>query len=128
MFSKKVHELNNGPTPVGAYSQIVEGNGLIFVSAIGSIDLDGNIIGHSIEEQTSQTLNNIVRMLHEVGIDKSSILKVNVYLSRIQDFDKFDAEYKKFFYGTCLPARATVGCELWAGLKIEMDAIAMRCK
>jgi 2-iminobutanoate/2-iminopropanoate deaminase len=50
-------------------------------------------------------------------------VKCTCYLARIEDFDEFDKEYRKFFGGV-LPARSTVQAGLGDGIKVEIDAIA----
>ncbi len=51
-------------------------------------------------------------------------MKCNVYLSDINDFDEMNEVYKRFF-AKDPPARLTVAvADIFAGLAVEIDAIA----
>ncbi len=114
------------PRPVGSYSHVAKMDQLAFISAGGSLDpTTGKIIGTTIEEQTENTLNNLKKLVEEIGSSLDHVIKVGVYLKEIKDFNRFDSIYRKYFSKGDFPARATIGCELWEGLLIEVDAVAL---
>ena len=122
---KEIITTRNAPSGAGLYSQAVLTENLIFLSGQGSVDsktnkvIDGNII-----EQTEVTLTNINNILESAGSGLNKVVKVNVYLANINDFDEFNFVYKKYFEKS-LPARTTIGCFL-NGIKVEIDVIATK--
>jgi 2-iminobutanoate/2-iminopropanoate deaminase len=71
----KVIATQNAPKAVGPYSQAIEANGTIYVSGqIPVVPADGSI-PETIEEQTAQSLKNLVAILTEAGIAVMMLLK-----------------------------------------------------
>ena len=66
-------------------------------------------------------------MLSESGLDKTSIIKLNVFLKDLDDFSIVNDTFKEFFGDNEFPARTTVEVsELPLGALIEIDCIASR--
>lgn len=77
-----------------------------------------------IEEETLQALKNVEMIVEAAGSKKEKILRMTLYISDIELWDKVDAVYTEFF-GEHKPARTIVPTNaLHFGFKIEMDAIA----
>lgn len=77
-----------------------------------------------IEKETLQALKNVEMIVEAAGSQKEKILRMTLYISDIELWDKVDAVYTEFF-GEHKPARTIVPTnELHFGFKIEMDAIA----
>ncbi|MGH2645325.1 MAG: RidA family protein, partial [Chitinophagaceae bacterium] len=66
----------------GPYSPvlIVIPSALVVISGQAAIDIDGNVVGTTIEEQTSYTLDNCLKQLASAGCSFDDVFKVNVYL------------------------------------------------
>ncbi|MGB8481702.1 MAG: Rid family hydrolase [Acidobacteriaceae bacterium] len=108
----------------GSYSAAVICDGWLYVSGHASLDLKtGEVIRGTVGEETNVTLTSIGKVLKEAGCTFEDVVKCTCYLARIEDFDEFDKEYRRFFCGV-LPARSTVQAGLGDGIKIEIDAIA----
>jgi len=108
----------------GSYSAAVCCDGWLYVSGHASQDLStGQVISGSISEETSHTLLSIGKLLNEAGCTFDDVVKCTCYLAHIEDFERFDEAYSKFF-SDVPPARTTVQAVLWEGLKVEIDAIA----
>ncbi len=108
----------------GAYSAGVLVDGWLFISGQGSVDLaTGEVIRGSIEEETTNTLNHIKKIIEAAGGTMNDIVKCTAHLSDIQEFDRYNAVYASFFPGI-KPARTTVQSVLGDGIKVEIDAIA----
>ena len=74
--------------------------------------------------QTRQTLKNVVAVLHEGGASVDDVIKCNVYLADIRDFEIMNAEFAKVF-PTDPPARTTVEARLAeAAMLVEIEAVA----
>ncbi len=108
----------------GAYSAGVLVDGWLHVSGQASIDLEtGQVVDGPIEQQTQRTLENVLKVVQAAGGSISDIVKCQVHLNDIAEFDRFNEAYARFFRGTVLPARTTVGSSL-PGIRIEIDALA----
>lgn len=114
------------PTPAGHYSQAVVQGELVFVSGQLPIDpISGEKKTGSIEEQTEQTMQNLAEILKAANSGLDRVVKVTVYLSDIELWDRVNAVYAKFFREH-KPARAVVPTrELHYGFQIEIEAIAV---
>ena len=108
----------------GAYSAGVLIDGWLFVSGQGSVDLaTGEVIRGTIEEETTNTLNHVKKIVEAAGGTMNDVVKCTAHLSDINDFDRYNKVYASFFPGI-KPARTTVQSILGDGLKVEIDAIA----
>ena len=108
----------------GTYSAGLICDGWLYVSGHASQDLrTGEVISGSTGEETNRSLASIGKVLREAGCTFDDVVKCTCYLAKIEDFDEFNDAYSKFFPGIA-PARTTIQAALWAGLKVEIDAIA----
>ena len=113
-----------GSRPTGSYTPgIVATGSFIYVSGQGPI-VDGVVTGETIEEQTEITLTNLQAVLREAGLSLQDVVKCAVFHSDINDFDRMDATYRRWFDDP-RPARTTVAVGL-AGIMIEIDCVAVR--
>jgi 2-iminobutanoate/2-iminopropanoate deaminase len=111
------------------YSKIIKAGGFINVKSHVGIDPETNEIPDDIREQTRLTLEHLEKALKSADADVHDLVKVNVYLSNIdEDFDAMHEAYLEFFASrgmTQQPARTTVGVPLsWPELRVQMDALA----
>lgn len=112
----------------GAYSAGVEADGWLYISGQGPLDLKtGKIVSGSIEEETMVTLSHVGKILEAAGYSFNDVVKCMCHLADINDFDRFNKTYSKFFSGV-LPARTTVQSTLSGGIKVEIDAVAHKMK
>ena len=106
------------------YSQAVVAGGLVFVSGQGPWDVDGAVVGETIEEQTRQALTNVRSILEAAGSSIERIASVTFVLANAEDFAGFNAEWKRWFPATP-PARSGAKHPAPApGLLISIAAIA----
>jgi 2-iminobutanoate/2-iminopropanoate deaminase len=121
----KLIQTSNAPTPAGHYSQAVVHNGLVYVS--GQLPIDpktGEKRFDSIEEQTEQVLTNLSEILKAANSDISRLLKVTIYISDINMWDKVNTIYARVMKDH-RPARAVIPIkDLHYGFLIEVDGIA----
>ena len=64
------------------------------------------LIEADIEKQTKQVIENLKNVLEAAGSSLDNAIKVNVYLKDINDFQKMNKIYEKFFASK--PARTTI--------------------
>src|SRR5437868_1070676 len=122
------HEIQStrGAPPRGAYSQGWRAGDFIFVTGTGANDpATGELVGNTIEQQTDQTIENILAILQADGASLRDVVKVNVHLSDLSLFDRYNAVYARRF-AKPYPVRTTVGSDLGhtPRMLIEIDCIA----
>ena len=112
------------PKPNGHYSQVVEHNGILYLSGQLPVDPETKQIPESIEEQTRLVLSKLDLLLNEAGSSKNHVLQMRVYVSDIALWDRVNVIYSDFF-GEHRPARCIVPVrELHFGCLIEIEATA----
>jgi len=122
---KKV-ETSHAPAALGPYSQAVKAGSFLFIS--GQIPIDpqtGELVERTIEAQTKQVLNNIAAILKAEGLLFKSVVKSEVYLKDMQDFQKMNEIYAENFSFSIKPARQTVQvAQLPLDVLVEISCIA----
>ena len=112
-----------GAAPAGAYSQGLKVGDFVFVSGQGPLDPEtGKIVGETIEEQTTRTLENIKAILEAAGASMADVVKVSAHLTDLSLFDRYNKVYSTYFPDP-KPTRTTVGSQL-LGIMVEIDVIA----
>ncbi len=113
------------PRPTFPYSPGAKGGGLVFTAGQVAWDKTGRVVGiGDVRRQTIQTLKNVVSVLKEGGARPSDVLKCNVYLADIRDFQVMNEEFAKIF-PIDPPARTTVEARLAEPeMLVEIEAIA----
>lgn len=116
-----------GAISVGPYSHAVESGDLIYLSGQTPIDSKtGKLVEGDIVAQTEQSFMNLFNVLHYAGLSPEDVIKVNVYLTDMRNFNAMNSVYSKQF-STPYPARTTVGVnELPLGALVEIEMIARR--
>lgn len=114
------------PEPVGPYSHAAFGaGGALFVSGQAAIDpATGALIDGDVTEQTRRVFENLRSVLTAAGRSLDDVVKVNVYLADIEDFDAMNRVYATVFSAP-YPARTTVAVAgLPIGARVEIELVA----
>ena len=94
----------------------------------GAVYLAGQVpetLDAGIEVQTAEVLAAIDALLAQAGSDKARILRAQVYLADIADFDGMNRAWDAWVVPGQAPARATVEARLAdAGWKVEIVVTA----
>lgn len=124
MAGKITFFTDKAPKPKGPYSQAIMYNGLLFLS--GQIPVDpvtGLLVHGTIEEETETVISNIRIIAEEAGAGLVDVLKVTCYLADMDDFQRFNDVYSKYFKEDP-PARSTIqAAKLPLDVQIEIEAI-----
>lgn len=106
--------------PPPPYSSEVAYGNLVFISGKGvGVGFQGDITA-----QVTRTLDNVAESLAAAGSSMAKVLKVNVYLNNIKDFDAMNRVYRTRFIGEP-PVRTTIGgVDMPDGGLVEIDCIA----
>lgn len=116
----------DAPQNDNPYAQGVRAGDTLYVSGYGPVDPDtGEEIDGDIETQTDQVLDNIAAVVTEAGGEGlSDVVKVTVYLTDLDDYERVNEAYGARFGGGP-PARVCVEVSrLPGGVRVEMDAVA----
>ena len=120
---RKVIRTAQAPRPRGPYSQATVTDGFVFVAGQCSVNPQTDELEPGgIRSETRRTLENIRAILEAARCTMGDVLRVNVYLADMKDFDAMNEVYREFFPEDP-PARTTVGAQL-LGIKVEIDCIA----
>jgi len=116
----------SGPSGL-PFSRVIEANGLVFVAGqIGDIPGSHGPVPGGIEPETRAMLDNVRRLLQEVGLDLPDVVKATLYITDFDDFAAMNAVYREYFPSE-QPTRATVEVSrLAVGAHIEIEVIAAR--
>jgi len=101
-MTAKIHE------PQVYLSSAISHNGIIYVSGLAADD-----ISQGIEGQTIQTLASIDRVLALAESDKSNLLRVEIWLADMEDFDAMNRIYVDWLDPDRIPSRVCVQARLW---------------
>ena len=121
----KPKNLEFQPRPTYPYSPGTKAGNMIFTAGQVAWDNTGKVIGiNDIRAQTIQTLSNVVSVLKEGGADINDVVKCNVYLKDMNDFQIMNEEFAKLFSNNP-PARTTVQTPMAEPeMLVEIEAIA----
>ena len=120
----KTINTQQAPAAVGPYSHASVVNGLVYTSGQIPLNLEGNIVGDDVETQTKQVFDNLKAVLEAAGSDFEHVVKVLVFLSDMENFQKVNDVYGTYFTSH-KPARSAVEvARLPKDVKIEIEVIA----
>ena len=104
------------PNPKAPYrvplSPAVRTGNLVFVSGMPAYYGDRQIAKGDFPAQMHQVLKNIQAVLAAGGTSMEKIVKMNVILTRKQDWDDMNRIYREYFKEGDYPARTTIVCDL----------------
>jgi 2-iminobutanoate/2-iminopropanoate deaminase len=110
---------DQAPKAIGPYSQAVRAGSYLFISGQIAIDpTTSKLTGLTIEEQTKQVLKNMEAILDAQGLSFENVVKTEVYLKDLKDFQAMNSVYAESFSYAIKPARATVQIS-----KLPLDAL-----
>ena len=118
-------ETSRAPSAIGPYSQAVAAGPFVFVSGQLGIDPQtGSLISPDFETQARQVLENLKNILESAGCGMKDVVSVDVYLSNLSNFYKFNEIYQEYLQDN-RPARAVVevsGLPKYASIEIKCVA------
>ena len=121
----KPASLDFQPRPTYPYSPGAKGGNMIFTAGQVAWDATGEVTGiGDVRAQTIQTLANVEAVLIEGGATWEDVVKCNVYLKDMADFQIMNEEFAKVFPKDP-PARTTVQTPLAEEtMLVEIEAVA----
>lgn len=114
------------PEPISHYTDGVVAGGFVFVSGMLALDKDGNLVGgDNVVKQAERVHENIKAVLTRAGASFADVVKVGVYLRRIDDRAAVNTVRKRYF-GDSRPASTLVEVSAFVvpDALVEIDAVA----
>ena len=113
--------------PISHYTDAVRAGDLLFISGVVPVDGDGRLVGgDDVVAQARQVFANVGAVLAAAGATFADVVKVNVYLTDIDDRARINPVRQEVF-GEVRPASTLVEVSALAvpGAKIEIEAVAL---
>jgi len=125
-MKKHIISTSKAPAAVGTYSQavVVTGGTTIYLSGqIPLVPETMEVVGGGIENEIHQVFKNLTAVCQEAGGDLSNIVKLNIFLTDLNNFAVLN-EIMSIYFDQPYPARAAIGVnELPKGVSVEMDGV-----
>ncbi|KAF5871765.1 putative endoribonuclease l-psp protein [Botrytis fragariae] len=113
--------------PAGPYSQAIKTSSTIYCSGQIPCTPEGEILTletSSISAMTELCIKNLSAVLKEAGSSIEKVVKVNVFLTTMDNFAEMNGVYEKLFKHK--PARSCVAVyQLPKGVPVEIECIAL---
>ncbi|HUL04977.1 MAG TPA: RidA family protein [Candidatus Acidoferrum sp.] len=112
----------------GAYSHAVVDGDYVFLSGQLADDAKHRRVAiGDIVDETRAAMELLQGVLADLGLDFGDVVKVNIYMTDLDQFDRMNEIYAAYFPAGRFPARTTVGvARLLFGCHIEIDCVARR--
>lgn len=113
-----------GMSVVPVYSPVIRAGGFLFLAgSVGAAPGEGLVEG-GLEAETRQALANVGTLLEAAGATVDDLVRCNVYLADIDDYQAMNAIYGEWV-GETPPARTTVAVAgLPLGARVEVECTA----
>lgn len=124
MSTRAIINTDKAPAAIGPYSQAIKAGNTVYLS--GQIPLDPQtmeVVEGGIEAQARQVFTNLSAVCEEAAGSLGDIVKLNLYLTDLDDFARVNAVMEEFFSAP-FPARAAVGVKaLPKGVAFEAEGV-----
>ena len=117
---------NSIPESNAPCSQIVLDDRYAYFAGLVAADFPhGLAVLGDVSAETRVVMGAISDMLEEVGLNFEDVVKAEVHLADLSDFDAMDAAYREYFPPKVYPARTTTESpKLFGGSKVEVTVQA----
>jgi len=114
------------PTPISHYTDGVVAGGFLWISGMLALDKDGRMVGgDDVVRQAKRVHENLRAVLSRAGAGFEDVVKVTVYLRRIEHRAAVNTVRRQFF-GKSRPASTLVEVSAFVipSALVEIDAVA----
>ena len=117
---------NTVPESDAPFSQIVLDDRYAYLAGLVAADFPhGLAVLGDVSAETRVVMGAISDMLKEVGLNFEDVVKAEVHLADLSDFDAMDAAYREYFPPKVYPVRTTTESpKLFGGSKVEVTVQA----
>ncbi len=111
---------------IGPYNQAIRVGNIIFTSGQLGIDPKTGKLVDGLDAQILQTFSNLQEVLRASGASLKDVVKFNIYLKDMADFDHMNDMMRSYLLGTQHPARTcNQPIAMPKGALFLMDAVAI---
>ena len=122
-MSRQIIQTDNAPAAVGTYSQAIKVGNTVYVSGQIGFDPKTMELANGFAAQAEQVMNNIEAICEAAGGSLADVVKFNVSLTDLADFNALNEIFVKRLSAP-YPARAAVQvAALPKGAVVEIEAI-----
>ncbi len=123
-MTKTTIRTDKAPRAIGTYSQAVRAGSTVYLSGqIPLVPETMTLVEGGMEAQIGQVFENLLAVARAAGGDLSDVVKLNVFLTDLNDFALVNQVMSGYF-DEPYPARAAIGvAALPKGAAVEMDAV-----
>ncbi|MDE0920605.1 MAG: RidA family protein [Arenicellales bacterium] len=116
------------PKSTAPFSQVVLDDWYVYFSGLVAADFpEGLVVLGDVGAETTAVLNVISKTLKELGLEMCDIVKAEVHLADLTDFDAMDEAYRQCFPPNTTPARTTTESKhLFGDSRVEITVQARR--
>lgn len=124
-MSKEIISTDKVAKPKVPLSSAVKVGNLVFISGTTPFDKNHQVAKGDFRAQMRQVMENLKAVLEAAGSSLNKVVKVNVILTRVSDFEAMNEIYRTYFKEGNYPARTTIGAKL-AGkdFLLEIECVA----
>ena len=117
---------NAVPESDAPFSQMVLDDCYAYLAGLVAADFPhGVAVLGDVGAETRAVMGVVSDMLSEVGLSLEDVVKAEVHLADLNDFDAMDTAYREFFSPKDYPARTTTESpKLFGGSKVEVTVQA----
>lgn len=114
------------PESEAPFSQVVIDERYAHLAGIVAADFPaGQAVLGDPGPETSAVMTLIGKILGELDLNFGHVVRTDVHLQTLDDFDAMDAAYRRFFENDLYPARTTTeSAHLFGGSKVEITCTA----
>ncbi|KAM5380349.1 hypothetical protein ACJZ2D_003451 [Fusarium nematophilum] len=115
------------PAPLPQFSQAVKHNGMVYCSGnIGAIPgTKLELVQGTVKDRARQAIKNLQAILEASGSSLNNIVKMNIYITNMDNFGLVNEAYDEFFTQELKPARTCVAVfQLPLGTDVEIECTA----
>lgn len=106
------------------FSQATEVKGILYLSGQVAMTKEGKPLHGNVTKQTQQIMQQLDTTLSSLASSLDRIFKVTVWLSSMDHFSEFNAEYARWF-AEGFPARSVISSPLAFDLDVEIEVQAL---
>ena len=114
------------PESTAPFAQVVVDDRYAFLAGIVAADFPaGELVLGDVAEETRAVMTMIRNILGEINLDMDAVVRTEVHLASLNDFDAMDAAYREFFVAGEFPARTTTESRaLFGNSRVEVTCQA----
>ena len=116
------------PESDAPFSQVAVDDHYVHLAGLVAADFpEGLKVLGDVARETSEVLKVVEKILSELDLSMSDIVRMDVHLASLEDFDAMDNAYRDHFPRGKYPARTTTESpHLFGGSKVELTCMAER--